>query len=135
MIANRFRYRVRASLCAILLTCGAGMTCVAAAGAPDAGDEEAHVPAPATFDLSDPARIAVGRRRFDKICAAYCHGKEGVGGRAPDFKGRKDLSAEDAYKTIFYGRRNADVMPPWGEAFTSDQIWELVAYIKFLGTQ
>jgi mono/diheme cytochrome c family protein len=27
------------------------------------------------------------------------------------------------------------VMPPWGAAFTPDQIWELVAYLKHLGRQ
>jgi len=24
-------------------------------------------------------------------------------------------------------------MPPWGEVFTHDEIWELVAYIKSIG--
>jgi mono/diheme cytochrome c family protein len=26
-------------------------------------------------------------------------------------------------------------MPPWGKAFTPEQIWELVAYLQFLSTQ
>ena len=26
-------------------------------------------------------------------------------------------------------------MPPWGGAFTPEQIWELVAYLQFLSTQ
>jgi len=88
-----------------------------------------------SFELTDPDRIAAGKKRFNKTCAGYCHGYEGVGGRAPDFKGRKDLPDEEAFKTIFHGRRGADIMPPWGQAFSSDQIWELVAYIKFLGNQ
>ena len=88
-----------------------------------------------SFDLDDPARIASGKKRFNKTCAGYCHGAEGVGGRAPDFKGRTDLPPEAAFHTIFHGRRGSDIMPPWGEAFSTDQIWELVAYIKFLGTQ
>jgi mono/diheme cytochrome c family protein len=25
-------------------------------------------------------------------------------------------------------------MPPWGEVFSEEEIWELVSYIKFLGT-
>jgi mono/diheme cytochrome c family protein len=25
-------------------------------------------------------------------------------------------------------------MPPWGNAFTTEQIWELVAYIQHLST-
>lgn len=88
-----------------------------------------------SFDLTDPTRIAAGKKRFNKTCAGYCHGSDGVGGRAPDFKGRTDLPDEEAYRTIFNGRRTSDIMPPWGAAFTTDQIWELVAYIKFLGTQ
>jgi len=26
-------------------------------------------------------------------------------------------------------------MPPWGAAFTEEQIWELVAYLQYLGKQ
>src|SRR5438876_596678 len=68
-----------------------------------------------SFELTDPERIAAGKKRFNKTCAGYCHGAEGVGGRAPDFKGRKDLPDEEAFKTIFHGRRGADIMPPWGQ--------------------
>jgi mono/diheme cytochrome c family protein len=89
----------------------------------------------APFDLNDEARINAGKRRFAKTCAGYCHGFEGIGGRAPDFKGRTDLPAEMAYETIFKGRQGADVMPPWGAAFTEEQIWELVAYLQYLGKQ
>ncbi|WP_249115728.1 c-type cytochrome [Azoarcus sp. L1K30] len=87
------------------------------------------------FDLNDPARIETGRKRFAKTCAGYCHGHEGIGGRAPDFKGRTDLSAEVAFATISKGRQGADVMPPWGDAFSEEQIWELVAYLQYLGRQ
>lgn len=101
-----------------------------------AGEDGAGEALPkASFELTDPERIAAGKKRFNKTCAGYCHGYEGVGGRAPDFKGRTDLPDEEAFRTIFNGRRGADIMPPWGQAFSSDQIWELVAYIKFLGTQ
>ena len=90
----------------------------------------------APFDLEDPARVEAGRRRFAKTCAGYCHGHEGTGGRAPDFKGRgDDLPPELAFETISKGRQGAEVMPPWGAAFTPDQIWELVAYLKHLGRQ
>lgn len=87
------------------------------------------------FDLSDAGRIQAGKSRFNQTCAAYCHGYEGEGGKAPNFKGRTDLSPQDAFKVITEGRRGSDVMPPWGKNFTSEQIWELVAYLKFLGTQ
>lgn len=118
-----------------LLFAGAAMT-LQAASVPVLAQEGAAAAQPQpSFDLSDPARIAAGKKRFNKTCAGYCHGAEGVGGRAPDFKGRTDLPPEAAFHTIFHGRRGSDIMPPWGEAFSSDQIWELVAYIKFLGTQ
>lgn len=96
--------------------------------------QQAHVPL-APFDLNDPARIDAGKRRFAKTCAGYCHGYEGVGGRAPDFKGRTDLPADLAYETIAKGRQGADVMPPWGHAFSNEQLWELVAYLQYLGKQ
>lgn len=117
------------------------LACIAfecAAAAPAAPAPDALVPAPdaiAPFDLSDTDRIAAGRRRFNKNCAGYCHGYEGVGGRAPDFRGRTDLPAEAAFRTISEGRRGADVMPPWGNAYSAEQIWELVAYLMHLGAQ
>lgn len=87
------------------------------------------------FDLDDATRVAAGKARFAKTCAAYCHGSEGVGGRAPSFKGNPHFSAGAAYKVIAEGSRGADVMPPWGNSLTPEQIWELVAYLKQLSTQ
>jgi mono/diheme cytochrome c family protein len=95
-----------------------------------------RVAAQSPFDLSDPARIAKGKSRFGANCAAYCHGAEGVGGRAPSMKGNPNFSAEVAFKAITEGRRGgADVMPPWANAFSPEQIWELVAYLKYLSGQ
>ncbi|ANQ87024.1 c-type cytochrome [Azoarcus olearius] len=91
--------------------------------------------AAAPFDLADEARITAGGKRFNKTCAGYCHGFEGVGGRAPDFKGREDLVPAQVFETISKGREGAEVMPPWGEAFSAEQIWELVAYLMHLGRQ
>ena len=96
---------------------------------------EAAKAAVTPFALNDPARIEAGRKRFNKTCAGYCHGFEGKGGRAPDFKGRTDLPIQVVFDTITHGRTGADVMPPWGGAFSDEQIWELVAYIQYLGTQ
>ena len=87
------------------------------------------------FPLQDPQRIEAGRKRFGSTCAAYCHGTGGQGGRAPSFPGRSDFSPADAFKVITEGRRGADVMPPWGSAFTPEEIWELVAYLQHLSTQ
>jgi mono/diheme cytochrome c family protein len=105
----------------------------AAAPAAAAAGEAVHVAAP--FDLADAARVAAGGKRFNKTCAGYCHGFEGVGGRAPDFKGRADLVPSELYQTISKGRAGAEVMPPWGDALSAEQIWELVAYLIHLGRQ
>ncbi len=69
---------------------------------------------------------------LNSSCAAYCHGAEGSGGRAPAFKGNSSLTPEMAFKTITEGRRGADVMPPWSNSLTPEQIWELVAYLQVL---
>lgn len=87
------------------------------------------------FELDDPGRVDAGKRRFGSTCAAYCHGSEGAGGRAPAFRGNTKLTAEDAFKTITEGRRGVDIMPPWGTTFSPEQIWELVAYLQHLSKQ
>ncbi len=87
------------------------------------------------FSLDDESRIDAGRRRFARTCAAYCHGAEGSGGRAPAFKGNSRLVPEEAFKVITEGRRGSDIMPPWGSSFTPEQIWELVAYLRVLSRQ
>lgn len=116
----------------------AGLAAVAAAlglGALPARAAEA-VAVAAPFELSDPARIDAGRKRFGATCAAYCHGSGGTGGKAPAFRGRgAEFVPAEAFKVISEGRRGADIMPPWGTAFTPEQIWELVAYLQFLAGQ
>ncbi|WP_028309947.1 c-type cytochrome [Derxia gummosa] len=98
--------------------------------------EPTAAPGAPPFDLADPARIDAGRKRFNQTCAAYCHGNGGEGGKAPNFKGRPDFVPEAAFETITNGRNSgADVMPPWGTAFSPEQIWELVAYLRQLSTE
>lgn len=82
------------------------------------------------IDLSDPARISAGKSRFDSTCAAFCHGHA-----PPLFVGRQDLLPEYAFRMISDGGGSATPMPPWGDVFTKEEIWELVAYLKYLGTQ
>jgi mono/diheme cytochrome c family protein len=84
------------------------------------------------FPLDDETRVDAGRRRFSRTCAAYCHGAEGSGGRAPAFKGNTQLAPEHAFKIITEGRRGAGIMPPFGNGLTPEQIWELVAYLQAL---
>jgi mono/diheme cytochrome c family protein len=86
----------------------------------------------APFDLSDAARAAIGKKRFGSTCAAYCHGAEGDGGKTASFRARPNFSPADTYKVISEGRRGTDIMPPWGGAFSPEEIWELVAYLQQL---
>lgn len=102
-----------------------------AGGSPPPDPAAAAGPAGApTIDLSDPARISAGKGRFDSTCAAFCHGHA-----PPLFVGRQDLLPEYAFRMISDGGGSATPMPPWGDVFTKEEIWELVAYLKFLGTQ
>ena len=87
-----------------------------------------------SFELSDPARINIGKKRFNSTCAAYCHGAEGSGGKVA-FKGNLELTPERIYKSILMGKSGADIMPPWGRTFTSEEIWELTAYVSYLTKQ
>lgn len=102
-----------------------------AAGAPAAPANAVTPPA----WLDDPDRIERGKNRFNSNCAAYCHGYEGGGGKTPAFRGRTDLDAVAAFKTITAGRVGADVMPAWGNGFSDEKRWELVAYIMWLTHQ
>lgn len=84
---------------------------------------------PTDVDLEDPERIAAGEMTFQSGCADYCHGREPA-----LFIDRDDLDPIDAFKTIYEGGKGATPMPPWGEMLSEEEIWELVAYIKYLGT-
>ncbi|MBU0602457.1 MAG: cytochrome c [Gammaproteobacteria bacterium] len=92
--------------------------------AADAQDSAGAAP----FDLADPARIKAGLGRFQSTCADYCHGHQPA-----LFIEREGLEAEYVYNTIRDGGKGATPMPPWGEVFTQEEIWELVAYIKSIG--
>jgi mono/diheme cytochrome c family protein len=110
---------------------------VALSGAATAGGSPPEAAAPGTplkvagsppFDLSDPKRIEAGRSTFNSTCAAYCHGQN------PSlFVDRTGLTEEHVYNTIRDGGKGATPMPPWGDVFSHEEIWELVAYLKSLG--
>ncbi|MBX9794529.1 MAG: cytochrome c, partial [Burkholderiaceae bacterium] len=99
----------------LLIGSSAAFTASAAAPPADASPSPAAEAASASkdgapFDLTDPERIATGKKRFNANCAAYCHGAEGSGGKTPPFRGNKDFNAQAAFKVITDGRRAADVM-------------------------
>lgn len=135
--------RIGNNLSVTLLALAAFVALPTLAAAPPAADPvpvpgDAHTP-PATgtppFDLNDPARIAAGKARFGANCAAYCHGFEGSGGKTPPFRGNKELKQDAVFRIITEGRRSADIMPAWGNGFSAEKRWELVAYIMYLAAQ
>ncbi|MDO9600187.1 MAG: cytochrome c [Azoarcus sp.] len=98
---------------------------------PDSAPSEeilADSPNAPTFDLGDRARIAAGKARYQSGCADFCHGHQPA-----LFVDREGLDPEYVYNTIRDGGRGATPMPPWGEVFSSEEIWELVAYLRSLG--
>lgn len=101
---------------------------VVAKGPPETPSATAQNDLGAPFSLTDPERIKSGKARFDSTCAAFCHGFEPA-----LFIGRSDLDPDYVYATIRDGGRGATPMPPWGEIFTPEEIWELVAYVRSLG--
>jgi mono/diheme cytochrome c family protein len=100
--------------------------------AKEAGPEAGRKP---PFNLTDKHHIDAGKVLYMRTCAGYCHGGTGEGGRAPSFRKRDDLDPAYAYKTIVNGRVASDVMPVFGHTFTSEQVWELVSYLLYLGAQ
>ena len=97
-------------------------------------------------ELMHPRQIAAGAELFAIHCA-QCHGSiaEGRSPRAarfnppaPDFhaaKCRKSLPGY-LYRRIELGRTtepyrsNGSVMPAWGVYLQTEQLWQLVAYLK-----
>lgn len=121
--------RLRAAMVALVVA-ASGSIATANKGPPPAQGSSATYDASsgAPFDLADPARIAAGKSRFNSTCAQYCHGD-----KPPLFIGRPDLEAEYVFNTIRDGGKGATPMPPWGDIFTAEEVWELVAYVKSLG--
>ena len=96
--------------------------------------------------LADADQVAAGRQLFMEKCAS-CHGKphEGRSERAaffdppaPDFHDPRYRQIDPAYlywridtgKTVEPYRSRGSVMPAWGPHFSSQEIWQLVAYLK-----
>lgn len=84
---------------------------------------------------TDPVALQDGRRLFDWYNCSGCHGGHAGGGMGPSLRdpvwlyGNRD---DQIFNTIAYGRSNG--MPAWGSKIPQAQIWELVGYIKSMGT-
>lgn len=83
----------------------------------------------------DPSAVARGRQLFVGMNCTGCHGFEAKNGlMAPqltDNYWRYGGSDADVFNSIYEGR--AKGMPAWGAVLSTNQIWELVAYIRSLG--
>jgi cytochrome c oxidase cbb3-type subunit III len=84
---------------------------------------------------NDPVALADGRRLFDWYNCSGCHGGRAGGGMGPSLRdpvwmyGNRD---DQIFDSIARGRSKG--MPAWGTKIPDQQIWELVTYIKSMGT-
>lgn len=104
-----------------------GVLCACAvlsAGAAGAGQDDAAAPAGAT-----EAAAIDGRNLFANTCG-FCHHKGGrKAGKGPKLSASK-RSDEYLFKRIQKGKTGK--MPGFGSAFSEDEIWAIVAYIRGL---
>lgn len=84
---------------------------------------------------SDSGAVKRGEALFVGMNCSGCHGADAKAGIfAPNLTNdywRYGSSDADVFNSIFYGRARG--MPAWGAALSTNQIWELVAYIRSLG--
>lgn len=83
----------------------------------------------------DPVALQDGRRLFNWYNCSGCHGGHAGGGMGPSLRdpvwlyGNRD---DQIFDSIAEGRSKG--MPAWGSKIPEHQLWELVAYIKSMGT-
>lgn len=84
---------------------------------------------------NDPAALQDGRRLFNWYNCSGCHGGHAGGGMGPSLRDPDWLYGDrddQIFDSIAHGRSKG--MPAWGTKIPEQQVWELVAYIKTLGT-
>jgi cytochrome c oxidase cbb3-type subunit 3 len=77
--------------------------------------------------------ISQGKRLYQQMNCAGCHGLAGGGGIGPPLMDEKWIYGSDPsniFATIVEGRPNG--MPSWRNRFGNDQVWQLVAYVRSL---
>jgi cytochrome c oxidase cbb3-type subunit 3 len=85
--------------------------------------------------VNDPVALQDGRRLFDWYNCSGCHGGHAGGGMGPSLRDADWLYGDrpdQIYNSISQGRSKG--MPAWGTKIPEQQIWELVTYIKSMGT-
>lgn len=114
---------------ASLVSLLAGVSVTLAQKVPDAPVTPSPPLAP-PIDLSEPANIEAGREMFNATCTHYCHGREARGGgmRGPSLR---NMSYDDQY---LYARITGGKppMPSFATAYTPEQIWKIIAYLRSL---
>jgi cytochrome c oxidase cbb3-type subunit 3 len=83
----------------------------------------------------DPQAIAIGRQLFTGYNCAGCHSAYAGGGMGPNLRDTVWIyggSDAQLFSTIAEGRPNG--MPAWGAKVAEDQIWQIIAYLRTLGT-
>jgi mono/diheme cytochrome c family protein len=88
-------------------------------------------PEVATPAAAEAART--GAEVYSDVCA-QCHGPKGEGGVGPalsDPKFQSDTTDQEIFDTISKGHKSTPMIA-WGEVLTSDQIQQLVAFIRQL---
>ena len=104
----------------------------AACQSADGQEIVAPVAVPSPDDLRQIEWIGRGEVRFNSTCIA-CHGSKGEAGKVKSFTERSGWNSTAIYNVIKHGRiRGGNIMPPWGDSLSEEEIWYLVAYIKSL---
>lgn len=95
---------------------------------------------------TDSSQLNNAKQMFLALCAD-CHGRQTEGRMAradffqppaPDFTNASYRQADPAYlfwrisegKSVEPYRSQGSVMPAWGDHFSDEQIWQLVAYLQ-----
>jgi alcohol dehydrogenase (cytochrome c) len=83
----------------------------------------------------NPAAVSQGKKLFDQACAA-CHGSAGHGGRGPALAADKFHQGDTDFD-LFQNIRNGipGTQMPSFSVFSSDGVWQLVAYIRSLSSR
>jgi cytochrome c oxidase cbb3-type subunit 3 len=84
---------------------------------------------------SDSGAVKRGEQLFLGMNCSGCHGQDAKSGifapNLTDNYWRYGGSDADVFNSIYEGRARG--MPAWGAALSTNQIWEVVAYIRSLG--
>lgn len=86
-------------------------------------------------DSGNAAAAAQGRQLFVQYNCSGCHGGRAGGGMGPSLRDKYWVygnSDAQLYGTVVEGRSAG--MPAWGAKIPRDQIWQLITYIRTLGT-